>query len=93
MQVSPFGVLRDQAFDQDQRAWRIFVATTPLHERAQEYLRLRRALGFRLRHEGYILPQFADYLEQRAHRLLAVHPARGHPHRRDCPAGQDPLAG
>ena len=26
--------------------------TTPLHERAQEYLRLRRALGFRLRHEG-----------------------------------------
>ena len=39
--------------------------TTPLHERAQEYLRLRRALGFRLRHEGYILPQFAGYLEQR----------------------------
>ena len=38
--------------------------TTPLHERAQEYLRLRRALGFRLRHEGYVLPQFADYLEQ-----------------------------
>jgi len=38
--------------------------TTVLHERAQEYLRLRRALGFRLRHEGYILPQFADYLEQ-----------------------------
>ena len=38
--------------------------TTLLHERAQEYLRLRRALGFRLRHEGYILPQFADYLEQ-----------------------------
>ena len=38
--------------------------TTVLHERAQEYLRLRRALGFRLRHEGYILPQFAGYLEQ-----------------------------
>jgi integrase/recombinase XerD len=38
--------------------------TTLLHERAQEYLRLRRALGFRLRHEGYILPQFAGYLEQ-----------------------------
>ena len=33
--------------------------TTLLHERAEEYLRLRRALGFRLRHEGYILPQFA----------------------------------
>ena len=40
------------------------VMTTLLHERAEEYLRLRRALGFRLRHEGYILPQFADYLEQ-----------------------------
>lgn len=38
--------------------------TTLLHERAGEYLRLRRALGFRLRHEGYILPQFAGYLEQ-----------------------------
>jgi integrase len=38
--------------------------TTPLHERAQEYLRLRRALGFRLEHEGNLLPQFADYLEQ-----------------------------
>jgi integrase/recombinase XerD len=39
--------------------------TTVLHERADEYLRLRRALGFRLRREGDILPQFADYLEQR----------------------------
>ena len=38
--------------------------TTLLHERAEEYLRLRRALGFRLRHEGDILPQFAGYLEQ-----------------------------
>ena len=38
--------------------------TTLLHERAEEYLRLRRALGFRLRHEGYVLPQFAGYLEQ-----------------------------
>jgi integrase/recombinase XerD len=38
--------------------------TTVLHERAEEYLRLRRALGFRLRREGDILPQFAGYLEQ-----------------------------
>jgi integrase len=44
--------------------------TTQLHERAQEYLRLRRALGFRLRREGDILPQFADYLEQQG--ALAV---------------------
>ena len=38
--------------------------TTLLHERADEYLRLRRALGFRLRLEGCRLPQFAGYLEQ-----------------------------
>jgi integrase/recombinase XerD len=38
--------------------------TTLLHEQVQEYLRLRRALGFRLRHEGRRLPQFADYLER-----------------------------
>jgi integrase/recombinase XerD len=40
--------------------------TTLLHERAEEYLRLRRALGFRLEHEGHLLPQFADYLQQHA---------------------------
>jgi integrase len=40
--------------------------TTLLHERAEEYLRLRRALGFRLEHDGHLLPQFADYLQQHA---------------------------
>ena len=30
---------------------------------AQDYLRLRRALGFKLRFEGQVLPQFVDYLE------------------------------
>jgi len=38
--------------------------TTLVHERAEEYLRLRRALGFRLEHEGHLLPQFAGYLQQ-----------------------------
>jgi integrase/recombinase XerD len=38
--------------------------TTLMHERVDEYLRLRRALGFRLRNDGRRLPQFADYLEQ-----------------------------
>jgi integrase/recombinase XerD len=38
--------------------------TTLLHERAEEYLWLRRALGFRLEHEGHLLPQFAGYLQQ-----------------------------
>jgi len=48
--------------------------TTLLHERAEEYLRLRRALGFRLRREGDILPQFASYLEQHgAAAITAAH--------------------
>jgi integrase len=38
--------------------------TASLHERVDEYLRLRRALGFRLRNEGRALAQFAGYLEQ-----------------------------
>jgi len=38
--------------------------TTLMHQRVDEYLRLRRALGFRLRNDGRRLPQFADYLEQ-----------------------------
>jgi integrase/recombinase XerD len=38
--------------------------TVTLGERAEEYLRLRRALGFRLRREGQVLPQFAGYLER-----------------------------
>jgi len=38
--------------------------TTLMHQRVDEYLRLRRALGFRLRNDGRRLPQFAGYLEQ-----------------------------
>ena len=38
--------------------------TVTLGQRVQEYLRLRRALGFRLEREGQVLPQFAAYLEQ-----------------------------
>jgi integrase/recombinase XerD len=38
--------------------------TASLHDRVDEYLRLRRALGFRLRNEGRALAQFASYLEQ-----------------------------
>lgn len=36
---------------------------TAMHDHVQEYLRLRRALGFELTWPGRILPQFADYLE------------------------------
>ncbi len=45
-------------------AGRRCVVTASLRERVEEYLRLRRALGFRLQREGQVLPQFADYLEQ-----------------------------
>jgi integrase/recombinase XerD len=34
-----------------------------LHRHVEDYLRLRRALGFKLRMHGLVLPQFADYLE------------------------------
>ena len=48
--------------------------TTLMHKRVDEYLRLRRALGFRLRNDGRRLPQFADYLEQHgAATLTAAH--------------------
>jgi integrase len=36
---------------------------TALGEHVADYLALRRSLGFKLVHEGYILPQFAAYLE------------------------------
>ncbi len=38
--------------------------TATLTGKVEEYLRLRRALGFKLKYEGLILPQFAAYLEQ-----------------------------
>jgi integrase/recombinase XerD len=38
--------------------------TVPLRERVEEYLRLRRALGFGLVREGRMLAGFAAYLEQ-----------------------------
>jgi integrase/recombinase XerD len=38
--------------------------TAQLRERAEEYLRLRRALGFRLVREGRMLAGFARYMEQ-----------------------------
>jgi integrase len=34
-----------------------------LHEHVDDYLRLRRALGFKLEHDGQVLPQLAAYLE------------------------------
>ena len=57
--------------------------TASLHGRVDEYLRLRRALGFRLRNEGRALAQFAGYLEAREPQRLPPRPrSRG----RSCPA-------
>jgi integrase len=36
-----------------------------LHSKVDEYLALRRALGFHLRREGCSLPQFADWMQRR----------------------------
>jgi len=38
--------------------------TAALGQRVQEYLRLRRALGFRLERDGQVLAQFAAYLDE-----------------------------
>jgi len=46
--------------------------TTLLHERVQEYLRLRRALGFRLEHDGHRLSQFAGYLQRQGATVLTA---------------------
>lgn len=37
--------------------------TTDLADHVRDYLRLRRALGFKLEREGQVLPQFVDYLQ------------------------------
>jgi hypothetical protein len=46
--------------------------TTLLHERVQEYLRLRRALGFRLEYDGHRLSQFAGYLQRQGATVLTA---------------------
>jgi hypothetical protein len=38
--------------------------TVPLREQVEKYLRLRRALGFRLVREGRMLAGFACYMDQ-----------------------------
>jgi len=37
---------------------------TPLRQALADYLRIRRALGYKLEHAGKLLPQFVDYLEE-----------------------------
>ena len=43
-----------------------------LHQRVNEYLALRRAMGFKLREHGLLLPRFADFVEQRGATTVSV---------------------
>jgi integrase/recombinase XerD len=46
-----------------------------LHERVEQYLAIRRSLGFKLEDHGRLLPQFIDYLDQRGATTLTVEAA------------------
>lgn len=43
-----------------------------LHQRVNEYLALRRAMGFKLREHGLLLPRFADFVEQSGATTVSV---------------------
>ena len=46
-----------------------------LHERVEQYLSIRRSLGFKLEDHGRLLPQFVTYLDQRGAAALTVEAA------------------
>ena len=46
-----------------------------LHERVEQYLAIRRSLGFKLEDHGRLLPQFVTYLDQRGAGTLTVEAA------------------
>ena len=46
-----------------------------LHERVEQYLAIRRSLGFKLEDHGRLLPQFVAYLDQRGASTLTVEAA------------------
>ncbi|SRR5258708_5293374 len=66
-------------------AWRC--AVRPLRQAVADYLAMRRGLGFRLRRDGTLLPQFVAYLESHGARAVthelalswSMRPADGHP--------------
>ncbi len=47
-------------------------ASASLHEAIENYLALRRALGFKLRHETWWLPSFASFLEKQGRDVITV---------------------
>jgi len=46
-----------------------------VHEQVEQYLAIRRSLGFKLEEHGRLLPQFADYLGQRGATSVTVEAA------------------
>jgi integrase/recombinase XerD len=45
---------------------------SPLHDQLTDYLRIRRALGYKLARAEKLLPQFIDHLEARGERLITI---------------------
>jgi hypothetical protein len=43
-----------------------------LHDHLTDYLRIRRALGYKLARAEKLLPQFIDYLERRGEALVTI---------------------
>jgi len=59
-----------------------------LHQAAEDYLAIRRSLGFKLVAEGYLLASFADYAERTGARQLTADLALDWA---TLPAGKDPV--
>jgi hypothetical protein len=49
---------------------------SPLHDALADYLKIRRALGYKLERAGKLLPQYLDYLDDRGDRLVTIENAR-----------------
>jgi integrase len=45
---------------------------SPLHDALADYLKIRRALGYKLERAGKLLPQYLDHLDQRGERQVTV---------------------
>ena len=61
---------------------------SPIHQRVSEYLALRRAMGFKLRDHGLLLPQFAEFVERNGATTVSIHLALAWATQ---PSGVDPL--
>ena len=48
---------------------------SPLHQALEDYLAMRRALGYKLQREGKVLPQFLDFIKERGEQHLSTEAA------------------